>query len=412
LAIETGAGLPAAHTSVAKTAEKVLGRRAAASPLLSGPTRSGLRLAADKVLFGALPPAILALLLVARSMSGKHFGFDYKPLWEASHHLFHGSSPYPPPHASALRDEQQFVYPPIAGVMAAPLAVFPFIVSAILFAAIELVGTVLTLRVLGVRDWRCYGLALLWLPMIENILIGSISTLLALGLAVAWRYRDSRWTAPLVVAAVIASKVFLWPVLLWLLATRRGMAATRALVIAVVAVVGSWALIGFAGLGSYPRLLDMLSRLEQWKSYSAVAFGLVLGLSAGEARALALVACAVALIAIVLSVRLRPGNPDADRQAFILAIAAAFLFSPIIWMHYLAILVVPIALTRRTLTPLWFVPLAMWATPGQSHGHAWQVTLGLLVWVGVLAASLRTRWPLPAFRRRRTPVAAAVSTTY
>jgi hypothetical protein len=411
LAREPGAGGTAALRNVAKTAERTLGRRAAETPLLSAPTSSGLRLAADKVLFGALPPVTLTVLIIARFAIGKHFGFDYKPLWQASHHLFHGESPYPPPHASALRNEQQFVYPPIAAVLAAPLAVFPFIVAAILFAAIELVGTVLTLRVLGVRDWRCYGVALLWLPVIENILIGSISTLLALGLAVAWRYRDSRWTAPLVVAAVIAAKVFLWPVLVWLVATRRGMAAARALFIAGVAVLGSWALIGFAGLGSYPRLLDVLSRLEQWKSYSAVAFGLVIGLSAGEARVLALAACVVVLVGVVLSVRLRPGNPDADRQAFILAIAAAFLFSPIIWMHYLAILVVPIALTRRTLTPLWFVPLAMWATPGQSHGNAWQVILGLLVWVSVLVASLRPSWPLPAFRRRRTPVAAAVSTT-
>jgi hypothetical protein len=406
-----GAGSTAAYRSVAKAAERILGRRATASPLLSAPTSSGLKIAADKVLFGALPPVTLTVLLIARFAIGKHFGFDYKPLWEASRHIFHGDSPYPLPHASALRDEQQFVYPPIAGVIAAPLAVFPFIVAAILFAVIELAGTVLTLRVLGVRDWRCYGLALLWLPVIENILIGSISTLLALGLAVAWRYRDTRWAAPLVVAAVIASKVFLWPVLVWMVATRRVGAATRAAVIAVVAVAGSWALIGFAGFGSYPRLLDILSRLEQWKSYSAVAFGLLLGLSSGEARALSLVACALVLVAIVLSVRLRPGNPDADRQAFILAIAAAFVFSPIIWMHYLAILVVPIALTRRTLTPLWFVPLAMWATPGQSHGNAWQVTLGLLVWAGVLAASLRPSWPLPAFRRRRAPVPAAVPTT-
>src|SRR4029450_3116844 len=120
---------------------------------------------------------------------------------------------------------------------------------------------------------------------------------------------------------------------------------------------------------------------------------------------------AIVLLAVVLSVRLRPGNPDADRHAFILASAAAFLFSPIIWMHYLAILVVPIALTRRTLTPLWFVPLAMWATPGQSHGHAWQVTLGLLVWVVVLAATLRPTWPLPALRRRPQPLPASLPTS-
>jgi Glycosyltransferase family 87 len=410
LASETGAGGTAAHTFVAKAAETAFGPRPAES-LLSAPTRSGLRLAADKVLFGALPPFTLTVLLIARFAIGKHFGFDYKPLWQASHHLFHGASPYPPPHPSALRNEQQFVYPPIAAVMAAPLALFPFIVSAILFAVIELVATVLTLRVLGVRDWRCYGLALLWLPVIENILIGSISSLLALGLAYAWRYRDRPWAAPLVVAAIITAKVFLWPVLLWMVATRRVAAATRAVVIAIIAVFGSWAVIGFAGLGSYPRLLDVLSRLEQWKSYSAVAFGLVLGLPAGEARALALVACAAVLVVVVLLVRRRPGSLASDRQAFILAITAAFLFSPIIWMHYLAILVVPIALTRRTLTPLWFVPIAMWATPGQSHGHAWQVTLGLLVWMGVLAASLRPTRPLPAFVRRRAPVPAPVPTS-
>src|SRR5204862_775861 len=137
-----------------------------------------------------------------------------------SHHLFHGESPYPLTHPAALRNEQQFVYPPIAAVMAAPLAVFPFIVAAILFAVIELFATVLTLRVLGVRDWRCYGLALLWLPVIENILIGSISSLLALGLAVAWRYRGRPWASPVVVAPVIPAKVLLWAVPVWLGATR------------------------------------------------------------------------------------------------------------------------------------------------------------------------------------------------
>jgi hypothetical protein len=165
-------------------------------------------------------------------------------------------------------------------------------------------------------------------------------------------------------------------------------------------VLGSWALIGFAGLGSYPQLLDVLSRLEEWKSYSAVAFGILVGLSAGEARALALIACGLVLVGVVICARRTHDRADADRYAFILAIAAAFLFSPIIWMHYLAILVVPIALTRRTLTPLWFVPLAMWATPGQSHGHAWRVILGLSIWLIVLGASLRPAWRLPIFLRR------------
>jgi alpha-1,2-mannosyltransferase len=364
----------------------VTGRERADSPLLSAPSRSSFKLAAERFFLGFLPPVLLVVLVTARFLVGKHLGFDFRPLWEASRDLVHGVSPYPPPHPWALHDEQQFVYPPVAALITGPLAVLPFGVAAALLAVIEVAATGLTLLVLGVRDWRCYGVVLLWYPVIQNVLIGSITSLLALGLAVAWRYRDDRRVAPLTVAALIATKVFLWPLLVWQAATRRWIAAAWALGLATVGVLLSWALIGFAGLTSYPRLLDELSRLEQWKSYSAVAFGLVLGLTPGEARTLALAACAVALVGVVLVARRR--SPDADRQAFVLALTAAFLFSPIVWTHYLALLVVPIAITRRTLTPLWFVPLAMWATPGQSNGHAWQVVLGLSVWIVVLAASL------------------------
>jgi alpha-1,2-mannosyltransferase len=331
---------------------------------------------------------------------GRHLGFDYRPLWEASRHLFHGASPYPAVHAAALHDEQQFVYPPVAAVLAAPLAVFPFGVAAALFAAVEIAATVLTLRVLGVRDWRCYGVAFLWYPVLQNFLLGSITSLLALGLAVAWRYRDDRRISIFVSAALIAAKVFLWPMLFWFAATRRWRTATWALGVALAAVALSWAPVGFAGLASYPRLLDELSRLESWKSYSAVALGLVLGLSTGEARALAITAGAAVIAAMLVIGYLRRDEAESDRQTFMLAIAAAFLFSPIVWTHYLALLVVPIAITRRTLTALWFVPFAMWATTGQSNGQAWQVVVGLAVWSIVLGAALRTPRPRPAVRTR------------
>lgn len=370
--------------------------------LLSAPTPSNVRLAAEKLLLGFLPAALLIVLVAARYLIGRHLGFDFRPLWEASRDLFHGASPYPAPHAAALHNEQQFVYPPVAAVLAAPLAVFPFGVAAALFAAGEVAATVLTLRLLGVRDWRCYGVTFLWYPVLQNFLIGSITSLLALGLAVAWRYRDDRRVSVFVSAALIVTKVFLWPLLFWLAATRRWRTAIWALGLALVSVALSWALVGFAGLTSYPRLLDELSRLESWKSYSAVALGLVLGLSTGEARALAIIAGAAVIAAMLVVGYLRRDGPESDRHTFVLAIAAAFLFSPIVWTHYLALLIVPIAITRRTLTPLWFVPLAMWATTGQSNGQAWQVVLGLAVWSVVLGAALRAPRPLPAVRTRVT----------
>jgi len=393
-----GVGSSAAIEQPSRAVSAPLGRAGGLPPLLSAPSRSSLTLATEKLFLAFLPPTLLLVLVVARYAVGVHLGFDYRPLWEASRHLFHGTSPYPAPHAAALHDEQQFVYPPLAAVLAAPLAVFPFGVAAAVLAIIELGATALTLRVLGVRDWRCYGVTLLWYPVIQNFLIGSITSLLALGLAILWRHRDDRRVGTLVSATVIAAKVFLWPLAFWLAATRRWLTALYAAALAFAAVAVSWALFGFAGLTSYPRLLDELSRLEAWKSYSAVAFGLMLGLSTGEARALAILAGALVLGAVVL-VGLRRTS-DSDRQAFVLAIAAAFLFSPIVWTHYLALLVVPIAITRRTLTPLWFVPLAMWATTGQSDGQAWRVLLGVAVWSVVLGAALRTPRPLPAARAR------------
>ncbi len=323
-----------------------------AVPLLSAPSRSGLGLAATRLFLGVLPPALLVLLVVARYLTGTKLGFDYKPLWDASRHVLHGASPYPRPEA----------------------------------------------RVLGVRDWRCYGVVLLWYPVLQNFLLGSITSLLALGLAIVWRYRDSRRAAPVTLAALIAAKIFLWPLLVWLGVSRRWLIGVRALGLAIAGLFLSWALIGFAGLGSYLRLLDELSRLEQWKSYSAVALGMALGLTGGESRALALAACALVLLAIVLVQR--RGREHADKQAFVLAIAAAFFFSPIVWTHYLALLVVPIAITRPKLSPIWFVPLAMWASYGQSNGHLWRVALGFSIWAVVLAASLRPAWRFPAFRRR------------
>ena len=44
--------------------------------------------------------------------------------------------------------------------------------------------------VLGVRDWRCYGLLLLWPPVISAVQTGNVTLWFALAAALAWRFRD------------------------------------------------------------------------------------------------------------------------------------------------------------------------------------------------------------------------------
>ena len=53
-----------------------------------------------------------------------------------------------------------------------------------------------TLAVLGVRDWRCYGAAYLSIAVLHDIRLGALTPLLALGLALVWRWRERGARAP------------------------------------------------------------------------------------------------------------------------------------------------------------------------------------------------------------------------
>ena len=79
------------------------------------------------------------------------------------------------------------------------------------------------------------------------------------------------------------------------------------------------------------------------------------------------------------------------------ALAAAFVITPIVWLHYLVLLVVPIALARPRLSGLWLVPLAMTIFEaldfyrGWPRGDGW--ALGTVAVVAVLVFAVSTRPP-------------------
>ena len=151
-------------------------------------------------------------------------------------------------------------------------------------------------------------------------------------------------------------KLFLWPVTVWLALTGRLRAAAVAVGLGLVLALGSWAAIGFAGLRDYPDLLEKLDGIAASESYSVFAIGQALGLSETAARAVAIVACAVLLL---LALRAARGE-DGDARSLTLALAAGLALSPIVWLHYLVLLYVPIALARPRLSGLWLLPLALW----------------------------------------------------
>ena len=72
----------------------------------------------------------------------------------------------------------------------------------------------------------------------------------------------------LALGAAVAAKLFVWPLVVWLLLTRRFRAAAWAAGSAVVLVLGAWALIGFEGLRDYPTLLRAVQDVYAVRSLS------------------------------------------------------------------------------------------------------------------------------------------------
>jgi alpha-1,2-mannosyltransferase len=318
-------------------------------------------------------PFLFFALVVAADMRMPGSLGDWEIFRSAARSVLHGHSPYPAADPAVLGHNDRFVYPPITALLVAPIAVLPHEVSRVLVLLLTLACVVLALRLLGVRDWRCYGLAVLTAPVLDTVSLGALSSAMLLGAAAAWRHRDRPYVTAPVTALTAVAKLFAWPLLVWLIATRRVRAAVMALVAAAVLLVSGWGAIGFAGLHGYPHLLRVLSRVEAVQSYSLVGL-LRVGGSAAAMVAGALVV--VVVLAIVIAAR----GPNGDRRSFAVAVAGALLATPVLWLHYLVLLFVPIALARPRLSALWFVPLAFWITPiAHSNGSVWRSCFVLAV---------------------------------
>jgi alpha-1,2-mannosyltransferase len=346
--------------------------------------------------FGWLPALMLGYVAWQEWRGGIPVG-DYGIFRTAARKVLSGETPYPPATRAALSHFSAFVYPPASALVFSPAAVLPFAVGRVAILVLSIAGMVVALRLLGVRDWRCYGLSLLPVPVVNSLTLGAITPFLLVGVAALWRYRDRSTAAGTTAALTAVAKLFLWPLAVWLVLRARLRAAVVFAAVSVVAIVGGWALIGFAGIGSYPHLLNLLSRIEAPVSYSPLA--LIGGGAAGSVWA-ALVVSAAVVGAVALAAR----GPDGDRRAFTVAIVGALLATPIAWLHYYVLLFVPIALYRPRLSPLWFAPLLFWATPStHANGSAWSISVALVLTLVVLVPGLggRPRSILrPALHRR------------
>jgi alpha-1,2-mannosyltransferase len=339
------------------------------------------------VLLGAAMTALTLTLAV----KGGIYGFDFHGgAWAAGRDVLAGRSPYPAPDAGKLLAAgNAYIPPPLLAVLCVPLSLLPFAPAVVALGAVCTAAFVLALRVVGVRDLRVYGLALTSFPFVASIGMGQPDGLLALGVALAWRYRSS-WRGAAAVGTVIALKLLAWPLLLWLVATRRPKQAAVAAAVAIAELGGSWALIGFKGLAQYRHLLAADATAFEIRSHSVVAAALRLGASPHAARLLA-VAVALAVAAIVVHVA-----GEWDIGAFTAALAFGLLASPILWTHYLVVLLVPLAVAHRRANAVWLLTIPFWLSPLEPPPHVWKIVFVLL-----LTATLSVLAAKPELRRVR-----------
>lgn len=290
------------------------------------------------------------------------FGYVFLP---AANDVLAGRDPYMDPDEFEGPPQAPYAYPPVLALVVTPLTALPetahgIFVPGVLFSLLLVAATIAGLYLLGVRDWRCYPIALLAPVTLEGFEYGAIGPVLLLLIALAWRYRDRVPIAASAIGGAVVLKLFLWPLLVWLALTRRVRTAVAAGATALALGLVSWGVILFRGIGDYPRLLEKLVDVEAENSYSVFAILRTIGLPEVVAQLLVLAAGAVLLALAWRAARaIGLDERERDRRSLTWALAAALVMTPILWLHYLVLLFVPIALARPRLSALWFAPLAL-----------------------------------------------------
>jgi len=346
---------------------------------------AALRRIVTVVGLGLLPVVAIVTMFVVGFRGGPLSGDFHHELYPEAKLLLRGENPFPGPDTAI--EGSNLVWPPVAAYLVAPLTAVPVGVADVLIIGIGLACFALSLWLVGVRDWRIYGVVSLWPEFLGEMRVSHLTPVIALLVAAAWRWRDVRGFPGALVGLAVAVKFFVWPVGVWLAATRR---VHDAVLAAAVAAASLLLVLPFTSLGEYIHALSRLSKVFDQDSYNL--FGLLAQAGVGDtaARIASIAAGAILLVAVW------------RYRSLALAVAAALVISPIVWLDYFALAALPLALARPRLSPIWFLPLATWGLEGAGIGigDAASTVRLLLVFAIVFAVAFRGE---PAVARGARP---------
>ena len=298
--------------------------------------------------------------------------YDLRVFLHAGAAALHGRDFYPRVGTASVYSGFSFVYPSLVIAPFLPLAWLPAHLSATIFFAVSASAVIAASLRLGDRDsWRVL-LVLGTAFTITGLQLGALSPLLFAAAAFLWLLRGRPLAFASLAAIAVVSKLFLAPLLVWPLIARRYRAFALSGTL-VVLLLGLGFVLGPLGLSQYLRLLDALSVHE-----ARAGFGLISVLrNEGWSPLVAELAAGGLSGALLLGALLHHRRHGDERLVYCTGVLAALLLSPVVWSHYLILLLV--------------IPLVLGVS------RTWLVVLALLSWV--IAPPHGLHWELPVPER-------------
>jgi alpha-1,2-mannosyltransferase len=332
---------------------------------------------------GLSVPAVLAF-------AGETLGYDFLAYHAAASRLISGEPLYDLSFEVA-GGFGLFYYPPFFAPLIIAFGLLPEAVAIWAWILVLLAAFAVGVSVIPVSrtiKWWIVLLAGLSWPFVYAVKLGQVGPILLLLFAIGWRWLDDPRRLGASVALGTAIKLQPALLFLWALATRRWMAvAVGAVTLAALALLATL-LAGVVAWSDFALLLGrVVDPIQTAHNVTPGAIAYQLGASHMAATAVQWATIAGSVLAVLVSCWL--GTAAAS---YLVAVIASQLVSPILWDHYVMLLLLPVAyLASKGHWWALLIPLATaWPLVGATPPVAYPVSLFLAL-VATLVVGIRQR---------------------
>jgi len=293
--------------------------------------------------------ALVLILAVILPAAGPEFGWDFRDYWLAADRISDGNSPYAPAMLDGPIDAKgsdRYRYPPPLAVALQPLSNLPLQAASIIWLAMGIVALLAALQAVNrlfttdkhLPFWHLGLLATLFIPFYVAAVEGNVSLLLAACYAAvlvgSWHARPALTGAGVAIGTLLKLEPALF--FIWLLARRDWRASIWAVVIGTIIVALSLlAPGGREGWWQYPDIIqNILTGSGDYAQNGAPLIWLERMLDPTFHSLLRFIVVILAIIAVIFIARWQ-------LVASFAAVSAISLLSfPVLWLHYLVVLLV------------------------------------------------------------------------